>query len=274
MLSLSATISSQHNHVKRAFFENGPNLVGFGGNLVKIRRNGAVEMAVLEAIQLALMGFYGVDANPSSFNRYFNEPDKCTVREVFRRLVGDGRPAAINFQRYRIYDGFPGDIDDPAPGQCGPPAKLAYTQKHMTPTAEDPQSQRGYLMMCEAAWTRLGEDGHPSSLVTCDDLKPDASDAMVSLSYVILHEFLHWNNMFKPIAGPIVDFNSGMVAGVVPPDGYGPYNAQWLKSTGRVTTQNVDNYAWFAMETYFQCRCPDEEFRDVISADNVLDGRP
>ena len=44
-------------------------------------------MAVLEAIQLALIGFRGVDDKPRTFNQYLQE-DKCTVRAVFRRLTG------------------------------------------------------------------------------------------------------------------------------------------------------------------------------------------
>jgi hypothetical protein len=70
-----------------------------------------VELAVLEAVQLALMGLRGVDDNPGSFNRYFYEEDKCTVRSVFSRLLRDPslqidpKPAAPDFQRYRICNG-------------------------------------------------------------------------------------------------------------------------------------------------------------------------
>jgi hypothetical protein len=54
-----------------------------------------------------------------------------------------------------------------------------------------------------------------------------------SLSRVILHEWLHWQSAFAPIVGgPILDWNLGGLAVVVPPDGYGLYNAHELKTTG------------------------------------------
>ena|SRR2546423_4522424 len=59
--------SSHHNFVRRAFFEFGPNIIGFSGNQVNLLRNWRVGMTVLEATQLALMGFRGVGDNPASF---------------------------------------------------------------------------------------------------------------------------------------------------------------------------------------------------------------
>lgn len=74
-------------------------------------------MIALEAAQLALMGYRGVDDNPTSFKPYFNPGDRWAV---FRRLVGgatqedhtkwNSRPAAVGFQRYRIYNGYTTDI--------------------------------------------------------------------------------------------------------------------------------------------------------------------
>ena len=271
---LSNPNSSLHTLVKRVFFENGPNIVGFSGNLVNIRRYGRVEMAVLDAALLALMGFYGVDANPGSFNRYFNEQDKCTVRAVFSRLIGDGRPVAIDFQRYRIYNNFSGDVNDPNKCSVNKPGLMAYAVNKILPTPQDPQAERRFMVLCEAAWTRWGETGRPLAEITCDSLLPDASQGMECLSYSILHEWLHWFDMFWPISGPIEDFNAGGPATVVPPNGYGPYNAHWLKMSGQSTTQNDDSYVWLALETYFQWKCPGKIFSDPQLADNPLSGIP
>jgi hypothetical protein len=63
------------------------------------------------------MGCRGVDDNPGSFYRYFNKGDECAVRSIFRRLIGEAKPAAIDFRRYRIYNNFAADLSD-TPGHC------------------------------------------------------------------------------------------------------------------------------------------------------------
>jgi hypothetical protein len=59
---------------------------------------------------------------------------------------------------------------------------------------------------------------------------------------VILHEWLHWDNLFAPIAGRIRGWNHNGPMVVIPPNGYGPYNANILKLSGHVPTANVENY--------------------------------
>jgi hypothetical protein len=37
---------------------------------------------------------------------------------------------------------------------------------------------------------------------------------------------------------------------VIPPNGYGPYNAHPLKLSCRVPTANAENYVWLGVETF------------------------
>jgi hypothetical protein len=97
------------------------------------------------------MGYRSVDDNPTSFNRYFNPEDRCTVRAVFKRLVRgatqeedhtklNSKPAAVDFQRYRIYNGYTTDISN-LPGGCIAPNQVGYTFARYQPMLEDPQAQ-------------------------------------------------------------------------------------------------------------------------------------
>jgi hypothetical protein len=206
------------------------------------------------------------------------------VRSVFSRLLRDPslqidpKPAAPDFQRYRICngDGRVG-FDDISgnPRTCQTFGVLAFTPARYRPTPQDPQSQRGYMMICRQAWERYGENGRNLGSINCSDLKAGASYIMESLTSTILHEFLHWDNLFAGVAGgPILDWNLGGPAFVIPPDGYGPFNAHWLRNTGGGLTQNSDNYVWFALETFFQNKCPGKVFTDPMSEDNPVDSAP
>jgi hypothetical protein len=70
----------------------------------------------------------------------------------------------------------------------------------------------------------------PLASIDCNILKPGVSDEMDSLSRVILHEWLHWQSAFAPIVGgPILDWNLGGPAVVVPPAGYGAIQCPRIK---------------------------------------------
>jgi len=97
------------------------------------------------------MGYRSVDDNPTNFNWYFNPGDNCTLSAVFRRLVGgatqeedhpkwNSKPAAVDFQCYRIYNGYTADISG-LPGGCVAPNQMGYTVARYQPTPEDPQAQ-------------------------------------------------------------------------------------------------------------------------------------
>jgi hypothetical protein len=77
---------------------------------------------------------------------------------------------------------------------------------------------------------------------------------MPSLSYVVLHELMHYSQMRRGIQEmldtPIVDYAASEDTANNdndPPNGYGPYNAMRLKARGRNPIENADSYAWFAL---------------------------
>lgn len=115
----------------------------------------------------------------------------------------------------------------------------------------------------------FGDRGHSPWSVDCNNLKVGASDTMDSMCAVILHEWLHWDNLSAPIAGPIRDWNCNRPMVVIPPNGYGPYNAHVLKLSGRVPTANVENYVWFGVEAFLQNKSFGKIFADPRLEDNM-----
>jgi len=59
----------------------------------------------------------------------------------------------------------------------------------------------------------FGDRRHSPYSVDCNNLKVGASDTKDSMGAVILHEWLHWDNLFAPIAGPIRDWNRNGLMG-------------------------------------------------------------
>jgi len=98
----------------------------------------------------------------------------------------------------------------------------------------------------------FGDRGHSPWSIGFNNLKVGASDTMDSMGAVILHEWLHWDNHFVPIASPIRDWNCNGPMVVIPPNGNGPYNANVLKLSRRVPTANAENYVWLRVEIFLQ----------------------
>jgi hypothetical protein len=128
---------------------------------------------------------------------------------------------------------------------------MAYIVARYQPTPNDPQAQQSFMVLCSQSWKTFGERGHSPWSVDCNNFKAGTSDIVDSMAAVILHEWLHWDNVFAPMASPIRDWNHDGPMVVIPPIDYGPYNAHILKLSGRVPTANVENHIWLAGETFF-----------------------
>jgi hypothetical protein len=98
----------------------------------------------------------------------------------------------------------------------------------------------------------FGDRGRSPWSIDCNNFKVGASDTMASMGGLALHEWLHWDKLFAPIAGPIREWNRNGPMVVIPPDGYGLCNAHVFKLSGRVPTANVENYVWLEVETFLQ----------------------
>jgi hypothetical protein len=98
----------------------------------------------------------------------------------------------------------------------------------------------------------FGDRGRSPWSIDCNNFKVGASDTMDSMGGLALHEWLHWDKLFAPIAGPIREWNRNGPIVVIPPNDYGPCNAHVFKFSGRVPTANVENYVWLEVETFLQ----------------------
>ncbi|KAK5185903.1 hypothetical protein LTR44_001952 [Exophiala sp. CCFEE 6388] len=105
----------------------------------------------------------------------------------------------------------------------------------------------------------------------CNNLLDRDSDLMTPAGGVLLHELLHWGFLFEnevPNFETVIPLTSGGdhhirdylgPPGGIPDTGYGPYNAPLLKNLPpgpySVTTNNVDNYVYFALSKYWSIQC-------------------
>ncbi|KAI1624893.1 hypothetical protein EDD37DRAFT_649226 [Exophiala viscosa] len=120
----------------------------------------------------------------------------------------------------------------------------------------------------------------------CDNLLDHDSDLMTPAGGVLLHELLHWGFLFEnevPNFETVIPLTSGGdhhirdyegPPGGIPPDGYGPYSAPLLKNLPRgtysVTTNNVDNYLYFALSKYWYIQCTKYFAQSTSSSDRFL----
>ncbi|ETI24798.1 hypothetical protein G647_04168 [Cladophialophora carrionii CBS 160.54] len=113
----------------------------------------------------------------------------------------------------------------------------------------------------------------------CENLGDTDSDYMDSPAAVVLHELLHFPGLFAdvPSYAAMIPTRSGQPEHLIedwwgpsPIDGYGAYNAMLISKTppkdrnGRrfLPIYNADNYAWYAISSYFSRKCT-KEFQDA-----------
>jgi hypothetical protein len=126
----------------------------------------------------------------------------------------------------------------------------------------------------------------------CENLGDTDSNWMDSIAAIILHELFHFPGLFAdvpdygatiqlkgvvpgsgPGSGPIEhQIDDWYGKGKTPPNGYGAYNAKLvndlhpLDKNGRpfLAIYNADNYAWYALNSYFSKTCG-REFQECPS---------
>ncbi|KAI1611158.1 hypothetical protein EDD36DRAFT_314226 [Exophiala viscosa] len=161
-------------------------------------------------------------------------------------------------------------------------------------TASKDNADDGTISMCTRVWDHpalkdildppSGWENEPG--FGCSGLLNHDSDLMQPAGGVILHELLHWAFFFKndvpnwdtviPLtpAGDhrIRDYQGP--AGGIPPNGYGPYNAPLLKNLPKgaysLTTNNVDNYVYYALSKYWSTVCNKSFAQSTDPDDNSL----
>lgn len=239
-------------------FPNGPTLVNFNENSDSVGRHYYIltQAGVLDAVSLAISAFRGVDAYPDSFARYFPPADACSVKAVFQQLYSPhAGPASAVFSDYKIYYETSSDISQLAMTNRDCSINmLGNSPSKMTPSADDPGALRGYCVLCPLLFQ--WSPGRLADVGGCNALDPYTSLKMDAAGSTILHEWLHWTRLFKPIVGlAIIDFYPPI--GWSPPNGYGVYNS-WLlnRNYPSRTLFNADSYMWFAMESYWRQMCP------------------
>lgn len=117
----------------------------------------------------------------------------------------------------------------------------------------------------------------------CENLGTADSDWMMSTGSLLLHELFHCPALFRDVPGyanwidhPGQAYGSGPGSGPVqniiddyynpgkdPDNGYGPYNAAWLREKTPTDQYNqvwlpifnADNYMWYALSSFFSKRC-------------------
>ena len=199
------------------------------------------------------------------FNRYFNDHDEDesygkTVRQsvvdVLVALLGTSGAGADKFRdpgfEHEIwYKVTPPDGVPPSQRQtCDRPRLYGF----VVPNPDDIRDV--YTVMCPLAFN--DPDFHRSlDSYGCNDLENTADTYMICPGSLMLHELMHWNCLTtEAVTGlDIVDWNWQRIAGVKPPDGYGPSNAYALQIKNLEPWFNADSYVWFALESYWSLRC-------------------
>ena len=222
-------------------------------------------MGQMWALAIAAVQSLGTPEAPvysSSFLRYFAPDEWADVRDGFRALLGPICDRSINgpdeLKFVRIY------------WDTGP---VAFAEMPgMVPEASCASNPDGY-----GAGTGSGsgvQDDWRYWIVICPnvlDVKTVfnpfdcnlLADRRMSIDLIthgqmMLHELMHWPYIsVKAVKDNIIaDWNTDRIMGLpvdpnaVPRSGYGPYNAMLVNKLHGRGSQNLDNYAWFALESY------------------------
>lgn len=98
----------------------------------------------------------------------------------------------------------------------------------------------------------------------CDGLLNRETEFMHSCGATVLHELIHWSALLQgiPAYNQLIPFDHALgfrsiddFTGVDPPNGVGFFNSKRLKDLGNNPLHNADNYATFAVSSFWRWRC-------------------
>ena len=215
------------------------------------------------------------------YQRYFTALDAVFVHNIFKtlanmpleieldentslELLSSEAVTSLNpmFSKLEISLGDHPDIPESAKhcSTSSTTAAFCYTSRALGDWA--------YISLCDTIWQypSLSEIEHSSDPSKrgepgwgCDGIGDHDSEYMTSPGGILLHEMLHWYGLFQdvPYFDQVIEENSvgipqiGDFQGPKPPDGYGSFHAQQLRSV-----DNADNFRVYAESKYwgFTCR--------------------
>lgn len=139
-----------------------------------------------------------------------------------------------------------------------------------------------YISLCDTIWRypSLSEIENPSDPSKreepgwgCDGIGSHDSEYMTSPGGILLHEMLHWYGLFQavPHFDQLIEENAvgipqiGDFQGPDPPNGYGSFHAQQLRSI-----DNADNFRVYAESKYWAFKCRRSFTGSTDTADDEL----
>ncbi|KIW76727.1 hypothetical protein Z517_09171 [Fonsecaea pedrosoi CBS 271.37] len=263
-----------------------------------------MQVAVDDCVALATFVSVTFDECDPVYLRFFPHDDAAFVQQVFRRIanippnvvLGPSDFATIMQHRAAIgldprlvdlvitYGNHPqGQIQD-----CGtdedPEAFFALLNSGQPSVSICPQAFERYPDLMEIldppAWARDAQ-GHPDPGFGCDGLGDQDSELMWCVGAILLHEILHYPDLFNDIPqfDKLINFRGprrsiGDFSGPSPPNGYGPYYSRVLQFLSAVrpgdygpheAINNADSYATYALSVWWRWRCQ-RPFRESVTS--------
>lgn len=235
----------------------GPDLSKRG--LYKLGQNSPSDASILQQAYLDMVQvvtFVAANPNPQVMARYFSPADAADVTAIFNTVRLMAQPG-----------GFPNPLADVLPIWTDlSDITVVHTNgiKELGTLAESDRTNIGittgqiinvYDFGWTALWQRLLGD-----LQCARDIGPKTNYKMHFLGTLLLHETLHFDVVTflawgVGVGGPYLDDQAGSFPCLS--KAYGPWEAiQLLGRDPALAKINIENYVWYALETFWLNRCP------------------
>jgi hypothetical protein len=218
--------SAHHlNHISKRVVVSGlsANFENFGDQCTELRR---ARDGLLDVELLGVRAQTAVFGDPVLFERYFQKGSELQVLKVFdAALLAIFRPGFMDeFIPYPPPPTPRWDCDE------NPTLEGYEIEPHLPDTMFWSPDQAA-MILCPYAFA-IWED---LQLRTCKQIGTRASDSLVGLGAVILHELLHWSYPQEYLWNwaLLYDWNDDRIRGWYPPNGYG---AWWAAEINRIST--------------------------------------